>query len=48
VLDAAYLVPRTHCEQFVEVVERTKSEEPGMRVELSGPWAPYSFTGEEP
>jgi hypothetical protein len=46
VLDAAYLVPRANCEEFVEVVDRTKDEEPGTRVELSGPWAAYSFTEE--
>ncbi|MFB8177882.1 GvpL/GvpF family gas vesicle protein [Streptomyces sp. NPDC055966] len=47
VLDAAYLVPRVHCEEFVELVDRTRAEEPGVRVELTGPWAAYSFTGEE-
>ncbi|QHA07769.1 gas vesicle protein [Streptomyces broussonetiae] len=46
-LDAAYLVPRTHCEEFVELVDRTRAEEPGIRVELTGPWAAYSFTGED-
>ncbi|KOV62282.1 GvpL/GvpF family gas vesicle protein [Streptomyces sp. MMG1121] len=48
VLDAAYLVPRTLSEEFVELVDRTRAEEPGVRVELTGPWAAYSFTGEEP
>lgn len=43
VLNAAYLVPRTESEEFVELVDRTKDEEPGMRVELTGPWAAYSF-----
>jgi hypothetical protein len=47
VLDAAYLVPRAHCEEFVELIDRTRAEEPGVRVELTGPWAAYSFTGEE-
>ncbi|MFF8726402.1 GvpL/GvpF family gas vesicle protein [Streptomyces sp. NPDC015171] len=47
VLNAAYLVPRRHSEEFVELVDRTKDEEPGIRVELTGPWAAYSFTGEE-
>ncbi|MES9522599.1 GvpL/GvpF family gas vesicle protein [Streptomyces capoamus] len=46
VLNAAYLVPRAHSEEFVELVDRTKDEEPGMRVELTGPWAAYSFSGE--
>ncbi|CAL9622951.1 GvpL/GvpF family gas vesicle protein [Streptomyces sp. NPDC057838] len=47
VLNAAYLVPRTHSEEFVEMVDRTKGEVPGMRVELTGPWAAYSFAGED-
>ncbi|MEV2215526.1 GvpL/GvpF family gas vesicle protein [Streptomyces sp. NPDC050997] len=47
VLNAAYLVPRADSEKFVEMVDRTKDETPGMRVELTGPWAAYSFAGEE-
>ncbi|MFE9448539.1 GvpL/GvpF family gas vesicle protein [Streptomyces sp. NPDC006739] len=47
VLNAAYLVPRGDSEEFVELVDRTKDDAPGMRVELTGPWAAYSFTGEE-
>ncbi|MEU1176964.1 GvpL/GvpF family gas vesicle protein [Streptomyces sp. NPDC005820] len=43
VLNAAYLVPRAQSEEFVEIVDRTKGEEPGIRVELTGPWAAYSF-----
>ncbi|MEV5439939.1 GvpL/GvpF family gas vesicle protein [Streptomyces sp. NPDC052682] len=46
VLNAAYLVPRARSEEFVELVDRTKGEVPGMRVELTGPWAAYSFAGE--
>ncbi|MEU6820141.1 GvpL/GvpF family gas vesicle protein [Streptomyces atriruber] len=49
VLNAAYLVPRTHSEEFVELVDRTKDDEhgtSGLRVELTGPWAAYSFTGD--
>ncbi|GGS03597.1 gas vesicle protein [Streptomyces humidus] len=46
VLNAAYLVPRTQSEEFVELVDRTKGEEPGMRIELTGPWAAYSFVEE--
>jgi hypothetical protein len=48
VLNAAYLVPRTDSEEFVELVDRTKHESPGMRVELTGPWAAYSFAGDKP
>ncbi|MGW0766989.1 GvpL/GvpF family gas vesicle protein [Streptomyces sp. NPDC002676] len=46
VLNASYLVSRTDSEEFVELVDRTKGERTGMRVELAGPRAPYSFTGE--
>jgi hypothetical protein len=48
VLNAAYLVPRAVSEEFVELVDRTKGEVSGMRVELTGPWAAYSFAGEKP
>ncbi|MFF7971491.1 GvpL/GvpF family gas vesicle protein [Streptomyces sp. NPDC007905] len=47
VLNAAYLVRRADSEGFVEMVDRTKGEVPGIRVELTGPWAAYSFSGEE-
>jgi hypothetical protein len=46
VLNAAYLVPRADSEEFVELVDREKDDAPGMRVELTGPWAVYSFTGD--
>ncbi|WP_153812636.1 GvpL/GvpF family gas vesicle protein [Streptomyces sp. SUK 48] len=45
VLNAAYLVPRDRSEEFVELVDRTKDEAGGLRVELTGPWAAYSFSG---
>ncbi|MFJ8692348.1 GvpL/GvpF family gas vesicle protein [Streptomyces roseolilacinus] len=44
VLNAAYLVARERAEGFVALVGRV-SEEEGVRVELTGPWAPYSFAG---
>ncbi|MEU6096342.1 GvpL/GvpF family gas vesicle protein [Streptomyces sp. NPDC047079] len=47
VLNAAYLVPRSASEAFVERVDREKSGIPGVRVELTGPWAAYSFSGVE-
>jgi hypothetical protein len=47
ILNAAYLVPRTESEAFVELVDRTKDDDPGLRVELTGPWAAYSFSGED-
>jgi hypothetical protein len=47
VLNAAYLVRRDVSEEFVEMVDGTKDDSPGIRVELTGPWAAYSFAGEE-
>ncbi|MGA5504856.1 GvpL/GvpF family gas vesicle protein [Streptomyces umbrinus] len=47
VLNAAYLVPRSESEAFVELVDHTKDDSPGLRVELTGPWAAYSFSGED-
>ncbi|MFF0061564.1 GvpL/GvpF family gas vesicle protein [Streptomyces sp. NPDC005279] len=47
VLNAAYLVPREESAAFVEGLDELRPQEPGIRVELTGPWAPYSFTGEE-
>lgn len=44
-LDAAFLVPRTSAARFRKVVEhRVKELAPdGYRVEMTGPWPPYSF-----
>ncbi|MFE0326180.1 GvpL/GvpF family gas vesicle protein [Streptomyces sp. NPDC058960] len=47
VLNAAYLVPRSGSEAFVTKVEQEKSGITGVRVELTGPWAAYSFSGVE-
>jgi hypothetical protein len=58
VLDAAYLVPRAHAEEFVELVERVSGglagppdaaaapDLRGLEVELTGPSAAYSFAGD--
>ena len=46
VLNAAYLVPREESAAFVASLDELRPHEPGIRVELTGPWAPYSFTGE--
>ncbi|WP_308315830.1 GvpL/GvpF family gas vesicle protein [Streptomyces sp. CC228A] len=45
VLNAAYLVAREHCEGFLALVDRARAEHGGVRVEVTGPWAPYSFAG---
>ncbi|WP_199546163.1 GvpL/GvpF family gas vesicle protein [Streptomyces sp. N35] len=44
ILNGAYLVGRSQSEEFVECVEGTKDQEAGLRVELTGPWAAYSFS----
>ncbi|MGC0334180.1 hypothetical protein RKD23_007170 [Streptomyces sp. SAI-170] len=41
----AYLVPRALAEEFRERMLRAADGLPGVRVEVTGPWAPYSFTG---
>ncbi|MFE5207161.1 GvpL/GvpF family gas vesicle protein [Streptomyces sp. NPDC056600] len=44
-LDAAYLVPRRQSGGFVEMVDKARESLPegGVKVHLTGPWAPYSF-----
>ncbi|AOT57318.1 MULTISPECIES: GvpL/GvpF family gas vesicle protein [Streptomyces] len=44
VLNAAYLVPRERAEGFVALVGEVADSD-GVRVELTGPWAAYSFAG---
>ncbi|WP_229926166.1 GvpL/GvpF family gas vesicle protein [Streptomyces longispororuber] len=44
VLNGAYLVPRERAEAFLELIGRTEGSQPGLRVEVTGPWAAYSFT----
>jgi hypothetical protein len=46
-LNAAYLVPRESSEQFVNRVEQLGTHDPVVRVELTGPWAPYSFAAQQ-
>ncbi|WP_328393135.1 GvpL/GvpF family gas vesicle protein [Streptomyces sp. NBC_00390] len=46
VLNAAYLVPRERSEAFVAEVGRLAPAGRGVRLELTGPWAPYSFARE--
>ncbi|MFF7726623.1 GvpL/GvpF family gas vesicle protein [Streptomyces sp. NPDC008001] len=47
VLNAAYLVGREDGSRFTSAVARLAERAPddGMRVDLTGPWAPYSFAG---
>lgn len=46
-LNAAYLVEREKETAFLRVVERVAQEREarGLRVEVTGPWPPYSFAG---
>ncbi|MFE5870907.1 GvpL/GvpF family gas vesicle protein [Streptomyces roseifaciens] len=50
VLNAAYLVPRERGPAFTAAVAALAGRAPrdGLRVELTGPWAPYSFVTGEP
>jgi hypothetical protein len=43
VLNAAYLVPTGRFTEFTELAQRLALDEPALRVEVTGPWAPYSF-----
>jgi gas vesicle protein GvpL/GvpF len=43
-LNGAYLVDDGHQDELVAVVERFDDPDRGVRLELTGPWAPYSFT----
>ncbi|THA51398.1 GvpL/GvpF family gas vesicle protein [Streptomyces sp. A1136] len=44
VLNAAYLVPTAHRQAFLDRVPAADDLPPGVRVEVTGPWVPYSFT----
>ena len=47
----AYLVDADRAEELAAQAGRLEAEAPGVRVEVTGPWAPYSFAlpdGEEP
>ncbi|MGW3728869.1 GvpL/GvpF family gas vesicle protein [Streptomyces sp. NPDC000851] len=43
VANDAYLVPRRLAEEFRDRVLHAVEEFPGVRVEVTGPWVPYSF-----
>ncbi|WP_330261912.1 GvpL/GvpF family gas vesicle protein [Streptomyces sp. NBC_00539] len=44
VLNAAYLVPTARRQAFLDNVPTADDLPPGVRVEITGPWVPYSFT----
>ncbi|GJF31121.1 gas vesicle protein [Kitasatospora sp. NE20-6] len=47
VANDAYLVPEEHAEAFRADVLRSAEGLPGVRIVITGPWAPYSFAGLE-
>ena len=47
VLNGAYLVDDARADEFAASVRRLRTDLPDVRLELTGPWSPYSFTGME-
>ncbi|WP_312018760.1 GvpL/GvpF family gas vesicle protein [Streptomyces sp. I05A-00742] len=48
-LNASYLVPGARAEEFTSAVgELTDGAPDGLRIRLTGPWAPYSFVTHDP
>ncbi|MEU8435644.1 GvpL/GvpF family gas vesicle protein [Streptomyces sp. NPDC029216] len=48
VLNDAYLVPDAHAEEFRSALAGATHGLPGIRLEVTGPWAPYSFAAPAP
>jgi hypothetical protein len=44
IANEAYLVARADVAEFRAAVASLAADTPGVRVEVTGPWAPYSFT----
>lgn len=42
-LSAAFLIPRSDWIRFVELVGDWESRSPGLRLDVTGPWAAYDF-----
>ncbi|MEV3937917.1 GvpL/GvpF family gas vesicle protein [Glycomyces sp. NPDC049804] len=47
VLNGAYLVNETQADEFADAIEKLAAANPAVRLETTGPWPPYSFTGGE-
>lgn len=47
-MNATYLVPHSAAESFVEYATSALADRPELRVEVDGPWPPYSFAVLEP
>jgi hypothetical protein len=45
ILNAAYLVDDGRADDFAAMVEALAEQYPSVRLELTGPWPPYSFAG---
>jgi hypothetical protein len=45
ILNAAYLLDSTRGEEFATAVTALAGQHSGLRLELTGPWPPYSFAG---
>ncbi|WP_037808164.1 GvpL/GvpF family gas vesicle protein [Streptomyces sp. NRRL S-1448] len=43
IANEAYLVPRTRVREFHQALAGLTGSDAGVRVEITGPWAPYSF-----
>ena len=48
IMNATYLVDDRDQAEFAAAVERAGSRNPAVRLELTGPWPPYSFAAPEP
>jgi hypothetical protein len=46
-LNAAYLLDASAVVTFTAAVAGLATAHPELRVELTGPWPPYSFAGED-
>jgi hypothetical protein len=46
-LNAAYLLAPSDGTRFAQAVAAADAAHPELRVELTGPWPPYSFAGED-
>jgi hypothetical protein len=44
ILNGTYLVDDTRAEEFSALVDELAAGHPAVRLELTGPWPPYSFT----
>jgi Gas vesicle synthesis protein GvpL/GvpF len=48
VLTASYLVARDDVQRFADELRDVQERHPQLAVSCTGPWAPYSFVGEDP